>query len=152
MSKHVHKQHNVSLLLYHFVCPAKYRKQIFTESVEQSLKEICARIEVAFEITFVEIGADQDHVHFLIQSVPMQSPKSIIQTIKSVTAKELFQCHPEIKKILYGGKLWTSGYYVNTVGRHGNEESVRLYVQDQGSDYKQLQRKDLVEQPTLFSS
>ena len=82
MSKHIHKQHNVSLLLYHFVCPAKYRKKIFTESVEQSLKEVCAQIEVVYEIRFVEIGADQDHVHFLVQSVPMQSPKKIIQTIK----------------------------------------------------------------------
>ena len=152
MSKHIHKQHNVSLLLYHFVCPAKYRKEIFTEAVEQSLKQVCAQIEIVYEIRFVEIGADQDHVHFLVQSVPMQSPKRIIQIIKSLTARKLLEQHPEITKILWGGKFWTSGYYVNTVGRHGNEESVRLYVQNQGKDYKQLQRQELLEQLPLFSS
>jgi putative transposase len=151
MSKHIRKQHNVSLLLYHFVCPAKYRKKIFTELVEQSLKEICAQIEVTYEIRFVEIGADEDHVHFLVQSVPMQSPKRIIQVIKSLTARALLERHPEITKILWGGKFWTSGYYVNTVGRYGNEESVRQYVQNQGRDYKQLQRQDLLDQFPLFS-
>jgi REP element-mobilizing transposase RayT len=152
MSKHIRKQHNVSLLIYHFVCPAKYRKVIFTESVEQSLNEVCAQIAIAYEIRFIEIGADQDHVHFLIQSVPMQSPKSIIQTIKSLTARKLLEKHPEITKILWGGKFWTSGYYVNTVGRYGNEESVRLYVQNQGKEYKQLHRQELLEQLPLFSS
>ena len=151
MSKLVHKQHNVSCLLYHYVCPAKYRRKVFTEAVEQSLTQICQEIEKLYEITFVEIGADEDHVHFLIQSVPMQSPKRIIQIIKSLTARQLLDRHPDIKKILWGSALWTSGYYVNTVGRHGNEESVKRYVQNQGNIYKLLQRKDLAQQLALFS-
>ncbi|HEV2880026.1 MAG TPA: IS200/IS605 family transposase, partial [Pyrinomonadaceae bacterium] len=28
MSKYIHKSHNVSLLLYHIVCPAKYRRVV----------------------------------------------------------------------------------------------------------------------------
>jgi len=64
---HIRKQHNVSLLLYHFVCPAKYRKKIFTKQVEKSLVEICKDIEEAYEIRFEEIGVDSDHVHFLLQ-------------------------------------------------------------------------------------
>ena len=151
MSKHIYKIHNVSLLLYHFVCPAKFRKKIFTEAVEASLKHVCAQIQELYEIIFVEIGADEDHVHFLIQSVPMQSPKRIIQVIKSFTARELLERHPEITKILWGGKFWTSGYYVNTVSRHGNEESIQRYVQNQGRHYKQLERKGLIEQLGLFS-
>ena len=151
MSKHICKQHNVSCLLYHFVCPAKYRRKVFTEAVEQSLKQVCQEMENLYEITFVEIGADEDHVHFLIQSVPMQSPKRIIQAIKSITARELLDRHQEIKKILWGTALWTSGYYVNTVGRHGNEESVKRYVQKQGNTYKLLQRKEPVDQLSLFS-
>lgn len=151
MSKHIHKSHNVSLLLYHFVCPAKFRKKIFTEAVEQSLKKVCAQIQVTYEIRFVEIGADEDHVHFLVQAVPMQSPKKIIQIIKSLTARELLALHPEITKILWGGKFWTSGYYVNTVSKHGNEETIQRYVQNQGKQYKRLERNELVQQLALFS-
>ena len=151
MSKHIHKSHNVSLLLYHFVCPAKFRKKIFTEAVEQSLKKVCAQIQVTYEIRFVEIGADEDHVHFLVQAVPMQSPKKIIQIIKSLTARELLALHPKITKILWGGKFWTSGYYVNTVSKHGNEETIQRYVQNQGKQYKRLERNELVQQLALFS-
>ena len=152
MSEHIHKSHNVSLLLYHFVCPAKFRKKIFTEAVEKSLKQVCAQIQVTYEIRFVEIGADEDHVHFLVQAVPMQSPKRIIQIIKSLTARELLEMHPEIQKILWGGKFWTSGYYVNTVGRHGNEDAIQRYVQNQGMHYKQIERGDVSQQMPLFSS
>jgi len=66
------------------------------------------------EIHFVEIGADEDHVHFLVQSVPVMSPKAIVQIIKSTTAREIFRTHTEVKKMLWGGKFWTSGYYANT--------------------------------------
>lgn len=31
--------HNKTLLLYHMVCPAKYRRKVFTEEVEQTLKK-----------------------------------------------------------------------------------------------------------------
>ena len=55
MSEHVRKEHNVSLLLYHFVCPAKYRRVIFDEAVDLSLKEICIEIQERYDIAFVEI-------------------------------------------------------------------------------------------------
>ena len=89
MSEYIHKSHNVSVLLYHFVCPAKYRRVVFDEAVEKTLKNICLEIEKRYEIIFLEIGTDRDHVHFLIQSVPMYSPKKIIQIIKSMVAQHV---------------------------------------------------------------
>lgn len=64
-NNHIKKSHNKSLLLYHIVCSAKYRRKVFTESVEKTLKEICHSISLRYEINFVEIGSDEDHVHFL---------------------------------------------------------------------------------------
>lgn len=75
---HVGKSHNKNLLLYHFVCPAKYRREVFSQGVEQTLKETCKGIEERFEMKFIEIGTDEDHVHFMIQSVPMMTAKRII--------------------------------------------------------------------------
>ena len=124
MSEHILKRHNKTLLLYHMVCSAKYRKKVFTEEVEYILKEVCMGIGERHEMHFVEIGADEDHVHFLIQSVPILSPQRIVQIVKSITAKEIFRLHPEVKKKLWGGKFWTSGYYANTVGQYGNEKVI----------------------------
>ena len=59
--------------MYHIVCPEKYRRAVFTDEVDEVLREICLEITKRYEITFLEIGVDGDHVHFLIQSVPMFS-------------------------------------------------------------------------------
>jgi REP element-mobilizing transposase RayT len=125
--------------MYHIVCPAKYRKVIFSEAADKLLKEICLEIEKRYEIQFIEIGTDKDHVHFFVQSVPTYSPKKIVQTIKSITAREMFLKMPEIKKQLWGGEFWSKGYFVSTVGKHGNETKTAAYVKNQGkagSGYK----------------
>ena len=143
MSEHVRKSHNKTLLLYHAVCPAKYRRKVFSEKVEETLKEVCLGIAERYEIRFVEIGTDEDHVHFLVQSVPMMMPKRIVQVIKSITAREIFKRHKEVKEMLWGGQFWTSGYYMNTVGQYANEAVIREYVSKQGKNYRQIYRGQL---------
>ena len=143
MSEHILKRHNKTLLLYHIVCPVKYRQKVFTKNVEKTLKDVCLEISLRYEILFIEIGSEEDHVHFLIQCVPTMSPKEIVQTIKSITGRKLFELHPEIKEILWGGHFWTSGYYVNTVGQYGNEDIIKKYVKEQGKEYHKIYSKQL---------
>ena len=143
MSEYIHKSHNVSVLLYHYVCPAKYRRKIFTEKVDKALRDVCIEISERYEINFIEIGTDGDHVHFLIQSVPTLSPTKIITILKSISAREIFQRCPNVKKQLWGGNLWTSGYFVSTVGKHGNEQVIENYVKNQGKEYKQIHRSEI---------
>ena len=134
MSDVIRLSHNVSCLIYHYVCPAKYRRVVFDEQVDETLKLVCQEIEKRYGIRFLEIGTDRDHVHFLVQSVPKLSPAQIIRTIKSITAKEVLRQCPQVKKKLWGGEFWTDGYCVSSVGQHGNEETVRKYVKEQGSE------------------
>ncbi len=145
MSQYIHKSHNVSVLLYHFVCPVKYRRAVLRpERVDDKLKETCIEISKRYEIRFLEIGTDKDHVHFLIQSVPMYGAKKIIQVVKSITARKIFQDCPEVKEQLWGGEFWSDGYFVNTVGQHGNENSIVNYIKKQGiKDYRQLHTQQL---------
>jgi REP element-mobilizing transposase RayT len=85
--------------------------------------------------------------------VPTYSPTKIVRAIKSITAKEIFKRHPEVKEKLWGGEFWSDGHYVSTVGRHGNEETITNYVkaQGEGKDYKQLYKiRDDENQPSLF--
>ena len=140
MSEYLHKSHNVSVLIYHVVCPAKYRRVVFDTEVDRVLKEICLEIAQRYEIVFLEIGTDKNHVHFLVQSVPSYSPTKIVKLVKSLTARELFTRVPSVKKQLWGGEFWSKGYFISTVGRHGSEEVIRRYVKNQGTekDYKQL--------------
>jgi len=148
MSLYLHKSHNVSCLIYHIVCPVKYRRVVISEQVDQTIKTTCLEIAKRYDIHFLEIGTDKDHVHFLIQSVPMMLPKDIVQTIKSITGRVVFENHPEVKKKLWGGAFWTGGYFINTVSRHGSETTISTYVKNQGTekDYIQLHQ----DKPTLF--
>ena len=45
MSSYVHKSDNVTVLLYHLVFPAKYRRAVFDPAVDQVLREVCLEIE-----------------------------------------------------------------------------------------------------------
>ena len=121
-SKHKYKSHNKTLLLYHLVFPVKYRNSVISEQVGASLQDICMEISERYEIHFVEIGYEEDHVHFLVQSVPRISVSKVVGVMKSITAKELFRRNPILKEQLWGGHFWTSGYYANTVGQYANEE------------------------------
>ena len=138
MSHLIRKSHNVSILVYHFVCPAKYRRAVIDEKVDQVLKEVCLEIATRYQIEFLEIGTDKDHVHFLVQSVPTYSVTRTVTLIKSLTAREVFKRCPQVKKQLWGGEFWTDGYFVSTVGKHGDEDTIGSYVKNQGQTYQKL--------------
>ena len=138
MSEFIHKSHNVTILIYHLVFPAKYRRAVFDEHVDAVLKEVCLDIEKRYQIKFLEIGTDKDHVHFLVQSVPRYSVTKLVTMIKSLTAREVFKRCPQVKRQLWGGEFWTDGYFASTVGKHGNEDMIGQYVKNQGQAYQKL--------------
>ena len=140
--RYIHKQHNVSVLMYHLVCAAKYRRVVMSSHVDEVLRQACMEIEKRWEIVFLEIGLDRDHAHFLIQSVPTYSVTKIVTTVKSVIAREVFTKVPEVKTKLWGGEFWGKGYFVNTVGQHGSESVIASYVAGQGGEgsYQRLHK------------
>ena len=127
------------MLLSHLVFPAKYRRAVFDKKVDSELKAVCLEIAKRYEIEFLEIGTDDDHVHFMIQSVPMYSPTKIVTVVKSITAREIFKRCPHVKKQLWGGKFWLAGNFMNTVGRHGCEDAIKNYIKNQGREKEDVE-------------
>ena len=152
MSKIIHKQRNVNILMYHIVCPAKYRRAVITEEVDKKLREVCLGIEARYEIKFLEIGSEKDHVHFLVQSVPTYSPTKIVTTIKSLTARKILESNPDVKKALWGGNFWTAGYYIGTVGEYGTEKVITEYIKNQGRNIEKYEKIYDEKQLNLFES
>ena len=145
MDEHIYKRHNKTLLLYHLVFPLKYRRGALNNFSGVSLKNICVEISERYELQFLEIGYESDHVHFLVQGVPAMSISKLVTLLKSLTARELFKRHPEIKQLLWGGNFWTSGYYANTVGQYGNMDVIRKYIENQGkeNEYQKIHSEQL---------
>ena len=123
--------HHVYRLMYHFVWIPKYRHKVFEEPYRSVLKNIIRKIGYDYDIDIVELEVPLDHIHMVVRSEPKTSPSDVMQIIKSISAREFFRLHPEIKKqYFWGGKLWTQSYFVETIG-NASEEVIRQYVQDQ---------------------
>jgi REP element-mobilizing transposase RayT len=125
---------------------------VITEEVDKKLREVCLGIEARYEIKFLEIGSEKDHVYFLVQSVPAYSPTKIVTTIKSLTARKILETNPEVKKALWGGNFWTAGYYVGTVGEHGTEKVITEYIKNQGRKSEKYEKIYDDKQLELFES
>ena len=131
--------HKAFRLKYHFVFVIKYRKDLFVNSnYVEKLKEICKGLEERYSMKFETIGFDEDHVHFMLQSVPKYSASQIFRLVKSITALQLFENYPELKKELWGGEFWSDGGYVASVGEGVNADIIRKYIQKQGRKAEQL--------------
>jgi REP element-mobilizing transposase RayT len=147
MSKYIYKSHNVTVLLYHIVFPTKYRKVVIDQRIDILIKETCLEIEKRYEVHFLEIGTDRDHIHLLVQSIPTYNVTKLVTMIRSITAREVFKQYPDIKKQLWGGEFWSAGYFTSAIGKHGSEKVITDYVKQQGQEYTKL-RND--HQLTLF--
>lgn len=125
---------------YHFVTPVKYRKAIFGFSDRtHSLIHVCKEIEERYDIIFEKVGLDLNHVHYLLSATPELSPSQIMQIVKSITAKQLFLKHPDLKRELWGGHLWSEGYFVATIGEGGNKDVIERYIANQGNKVQAAQ-------------
>jgi len=135
--------HKVFKIKYHFVFCIKYRKDLFVnQSYIETLKEICKGLEQRYSMKFETIGFDEDHVHFMLQSVPKYSASQIFRLVKSITAIKLFENYPELRKELWGGEFWSDGGFVGTVGEGINADMIRNYIKKQGRKGEQLKLFD----------
>lgn len=110
MNEYIHQSHHVTVLMYHLVFPAKYRRAVFDTRVVDVLKEVCSEIEERYQMKFLELETDKDHVRFLVQSVPTYSVTKTVRKLKGVTAREISRRCPQVKKQLWGGEFWTDGF------------------------------------------
>lgn len=122
----IRKSHNVSELFYHIVLVVKYRKKLIDNKIQQDIIDSCMYIENQQnmrkqEIVFHEIGAEKDHIHFLVQSCPMMSPMIITKTIKGATGKHVFFCNPQLRSELRKHEWWSNGYYISSVDMSDKE-------------------------------
>ncbi len=120
----------------------KYRKAMIDREKMEFLKSILLEIGERYWFKFDAIGIEKDHFHVVLGAAPRYSPSRIMQMIKSITARELFERYPEIKKQLWGGEFWTDGGHIDTVSEYGGLEKIRRYVEEQGGNITQLQLSD----------
>lgn len=134
-NRFTHGRTSVYRLDYHIISRTKYRNPVLFGKVDSDLKQILSEIasEYGFEIKHMEIGLD-DHVHLLVSAPPKLSVTNIVRWLKGISARKLFQLHPELKNSYWlaeGNRhLWAPSYFVESIGT-SNEQAIAKYIDDQ---------------------
>ena len=125
----------------------KYRKQLlYNKKYQEKLKELITGIAERYWYIIDRLGTDGDHIHIFLQAAPDESVSNIVKTIKSITAREMYNAFPELKKLMWGTKLWEQGYFVRSVGDETTSQTIMRYIEKQGK-----QRNVKTEQLKFFS-
>ena len=142
--------HSVYKIRYHLVTAVKYRKALLNKEVEECIKETLRGITERYEIVIDEIGFDKNHIHIFCGAPPRMSPLRVMSIVKSITARQIFERFPRLKKEeLWGGEFWSDGKYIGTVGEATSEKTIRNYIRNQSLDKEQAEAR--IRQLKLFN-
>ena len=120
--------HTVYETKYHLVWAPKYRKWILRGDVQKRVEEIFAEIAENHDIEIDTMDVAEDHVHLFVFFPPRLSISNVVGKLKSISASVIFREHPEIKRELWGGHFWQTGYFVRTSGDQVTAEIIRNYI------------------------
>jgi len=134
-----HAAHCTYRIRYHMVFCVKYRKKLLLEKTRiEFLKDVMEGLSLRYYFKFEAIGIDEDHFHVVVGAAPRYSPSQIMGTIKSWSARLIFQKYPYLRKELWGAEFWSDGGHIDTVSEHGGLERIKKFVLEQGKDVAQL--------------
>ena len=126
--KEQNTKHVTYKIAYYFVWCPTYRKALLQGEiatfVESEIRRLCAENNW----TIGALNIQEDHVHLFLSGLPSTAPSLIANTLKGITARQVFKRYPEVKKQLWGGSFWARSYYVGTVGEM-TEEVVKKYIE-----------------------
>ncbi len=123
-----HTKHVTYKIGYHFVWCPKYRKHVLTGEVAAFVESEIRRLCEANRWTIGALTIQEDHVHLFLSAPPSVAPSLIANTLKGITARQVFKQFPAVKKQLWGGSFWSRSFYIGTVGDM-TEQSVKKYIE-----------------------
>ena len=113
---------------YHLVWAPKYRKWVLQGAIRQRVKELFQDIAGHHGFEIEELEVDKDHVHLFLSFPPKYSIGQVVGLMKAVSAKEIREEFPEVRKHLWGGEFWEDGYFVRTVGDKVTAAVIKKYI------------------------
>ena len=109
-------RHCVFNMHVHLVFVTKYRRDVFTKVMFETMREVFERVCLDFEAELVEFDGEYDHVHLLVNYPPKVSVSSLVNSLKGASSRVIRVKHPEIKNKLWGNALWSPSYFAASCG------------------------------------
>ena len=124
--------HSVYSLYYHFIQVVKYRRKVFVnDKIVDFLKTKVREIAERFDVEVLSIECDKDHFHMIFKGTPVLKLTEFVNTVKTITSREIQRRFPDVKKVIWKGKLWSPSYFIATSGQVTLPVLMR-YVESQG--------------------
>ncbi len=128
--------HAVFSLKLHIIFVTKYRRKTLTLELLDYLREAFAEILADWRCSLLEFGGEADHVHLLVEIHPALNISTLINNLKTASARRARNRFAEhLKGFYWKSYFWHRAYYVGSVGG-ATLETVRRYVESQGTKEK----------------
>ena len=126
--------HTVYRLAYHFVWIPRYRREVLRGEIGQWLEGLIGEVCRARDWEIEALAVEEDHIHLFVSCPPRDAPAKVMNVLKSITARELYEEFPRLRRSHWGGKLWADGYYVGSAGDHVTSDLIEQYIEYQESE------------------
>jgi len=126
--------HAVFSIRLHIVFVTKYRRKTLTPDLLAYLKEAFADCLQAWRCKLLEFGGEADHVHLLVDIHPALNISTLVNNLKTASARRArarFREH--LDRFYWKPLFWHRAYFVGSVGST-SLEIVRAYVEAQGTE------------------
>ena len=124
-------RHSCFLLSYHLVLVTKYRKPVLKDKIKETVYDTIKTILEEKGIILISINGEEDHVHILFEASPDIQLLSLINIIKTKTARFARRDNKELlSKYFYKPYFWTDSYFITTVGEN-TKDIVKTYIDNQ---------------------
>ena len=122
-------EHSSYRCQYHIVFAPKYRRKVIYGELRADIGKILRKLCNEKKVEIIEAEACSDHIHMLVSIPPYLSISQFMGYIKSKSALMIFDRHANLK-YKYGNRhFWSTGYFVDTVGK--NEKIIKEYIRNQ---------------------
>jgi REP-associated tyrosine transposase len=134
--------HAVYETKYHLVWAPKDRKGMLRGALRERVEGLVREIAQDFGFAIDTLAVAGDHVHIFLDFPPRYSIAKVVGILKSISASQVFEEFPQLRKQLWARELWEDGYFARTVGDKVRAEVIRRYIrQQQGEIGQQRQLK-----------
>jgi len=123
--------HCVYQVQYHIIWTTKFRRKIIKDYVQTELVKSFYRTLKKYPDWYLhEVNTGSDHVHLLIEFPPKYPASEVVQKLKAYSSVDLSKRFKFIRSLYADGNVWSTGYFVSTIGF--NEKLIKAYIQNQG--------------------
>ncbi len=114
-----------SQLFYHLVFSTKPRLKVISQEIESRVWAYIGGVARKHELSAIQVGGIEDHIHALVMARPVVAPYQIPQWLKGDSSKWIHVEFPDITKF-----NWQDGYGIFSVSKSQVPEVIQ-YIANQ---------------------